>query len=188
MMFSDSCFSANPELFYFLQLPACSSILPGIRCGPDPAEQPKPRPTSGMRPPCSSVPACAADQNSAGPHYAAPGVPGSPWCPWGSSFRDAPGPRNRRQEICCKHRAWCSDHYGGKFRPHFSESNDCRSTDIWERCFELVSFSWFCPPKKSGRLRHHKPQRERLLLAVIVAVQPSGNHRNKPTPLWIAHR
>ena len=46
----------------------------------------------------------------------------------------------------------------------------------------------FLQNKKSGRLRHHKPQRERLLLAVIVAVQPSGNHRNKPTPLWIAHR
>ena len=34
-----------------------------------------------MRLPCSSIPACAADQNSDGPHYAAPGVPGSPWYP-----------------------------------------------------------------------------------------------------------
>ena len=132
---------ANSELFYFLQLPACSSILPGIRCGPAPMAQPKWMPASSKRLLCSSALAYTADQNYDVLRCVRPGVPGWPSSPLGSSFLDVPGHRNRRQDTCCRHKASYSYHCSGKFHRHFSIRNDCRSKDIGVLSFELVSFS-----------------------------------------------
>jgi hypothetical protein len=57
------------------------------------------------------------------------------------------------------------------------------------RTFSLSSITHLRIPanKKSGRLPDHNPQRKRLPLTEIAAVQPSGNHIKKPTPLWTTH-
>ena len=134
-------FSANRELFCFLQLPVCSSILPGNRCEPDPTEQPKWMPASSKRLLCSSGLACAADQNYDGLRYAATGVPGWPSSPLGSSFLDVPGHRNHRQDTCCRHKASYSYHCNGKCHRHFSIRNGYHSKGTGVLSFELVSFS-----------------------------------------------
>ena len=134
-------FSANRELFCFLQLPACSSILPGIQCGPAPMAQPKWMPANDTHPLYSSAPSYVADQNYDGLRYAATGVPDWPSFLQGSSFLDVPGHRNRRQDICCRHKASYSYHCSGKCHRHFSIRNGCHSMGIGVLSFELVSFS-----------------------------------------------
>ena len=134
-------FSANRELFCFLRLPVCNSILQGNRCEPAPTEQPKWMPASSKRLLCSSGLACAAGQNYDGPRCARPGVSGWPSFPQGSSSRDAHEHRSRRPDICCKHKASRSYRCYGKYRQHFSKPNGCHSTGIGVPSFELVSFS-----------------------------------------------
>ena len=104
------CFPGNSELFYFLRLPACSSILRGIRCGPDPMEQPKLTLTNGTHPLYSSVPVCATDRNFYELHCARHEVLGWPLFLLESSSLDAHEHRNRKQDICCRRRALCFYH------------------------------------------------------------------------------
>lgn len=80
--------------------------------------------------------------------------------------------------------------------PNFSHRNDTigpvlsvsqfpKNSELF-RILRLPIFG-FPQIKKSGRLPNHNPQRKRLPLTEIAAVQPSGNHIKKPTPLWTAH-
>ena len=108
-------------------------------------------PAKDTHPLYSSVPSYVADRNFDGPHCAGPEAPGLPSFPLGSSYRDAPGHRNRRQDICCRRRASRSYHYCGKYRQRFSKQNGCHSTGTGVLSFELVSFSYLVPPKQKSR-------------------------------------
>ena len=144
-------FSVDRELFCSLRSPVYSSILPGIRCGPDPTEQPKSMPANDTHPLYSSAPSYVADRNFDEPHCAGPEVPDWPLSLQESSYRDAHEHKNRRQDICYRRRASRSYHYCGKYRRHFSKLNGCYSTGTGALSFEIVSFSYLVPPKQKSR-------------------------------------